>query len=130
MKKLILLLLIVTLYTSCKVENVVFTPKEYFTYKKWEKDTNGCKYRKFRYIKSLDSDKLNNKSQEFILKLLGEPDIKNKYKYNTDVDAVSFEYYIDCQCEKKQRIDSIDCDPLELLFLNDTLKLIQVLFID
>ena len=78
MKKLILLLLIVTLYTSCKVEDVVFTPKEYFTYKKWKKDTNGCKYRKFRYIKSLDSDKLNNKTQEFILKLLGEPDIKNK----------------------------------------------------
>lgn len=126
MKKQIFLFLIVTLFMSCKVENVVFTPKEYFIFKGWKKDTNGCKFRKYKHIITVANDKFNNKSQKFIVNLLGEPNIKRKGKYYTGEESVSFEYYFDCFCENNQRIDSADNSSLEFLFLNDKLVFTQI----
>lgn len=130
MKKQIFLFLIVTLFISCKVENEVFTPKEYFIFKEWKKDINGCKYRKYKHIGTVANDKFNNKSQKFIVSLLGEPNRKEKYTYSEGVEAVSFEYYFDCFCKKKQRIDSIGCNSLEFVFINDKLVFKQIFFID
>lgn len=126
MKKQIFLIFIVTLFMSCKVENEVFTPKEYFIFKGWKKDTNGCKFRKSKHIRTVANGKFNNKSQKFIVSLLGEPNIKEKYTYSTGEEAVSFEYYFDSFCENNQRIDSADNGYLVFVFISDKLVFTEI----
>lgn len=131
MKARILIMFVFSLlFVSCKVENVVFTPKEYFICKQWKKDTNGCRFRKFKHVRTIANDKFNNKSQKFIVSLLGEPNIIRKGTYNTGEESVSYEYYFDCSCDKNQKIDSNGCDFVVFLFVNDKLIYTEVAMID